>query len=136
MEQTGLRPSLFRPTYGQATAATLVAARSLGMETILWSAWAREWTGSDAGVRDRRLVAGLGPGAIVLLHDNDAFGPPGMWRLGLDTLDALAPELQRRELTPVTLAELLGGAGRAGAAPAPPEGSPLPRRPTMVGRGR
>ena len=116
MERCGVRPTLYRPTFGQVTGTTLVAARRLGLETVLWSAWGREWTTTD-----HRLVAGLvasrlDDGAIVLLHDNDAFGPPGMWQVGLRSLDLLAPEVERRGLVPVTMGELLAaGSGVVGS---------------------
>lgn len=128
MEQCGQRPSYYRPTYGQATAATLAAARSLRLETVLWSAWGREWTDTDAAGVGRRLMSGVAPGAILLLHDNDAFGPPGMWRLGLDALDTLAVGLERQGLVPVTLSELLGGPGGI-VSPRSPEAVPAHLRP-------
>ncbi len=109
MERCGIRPTFYRPTFGQATGTTLAAARWLGLRTILWSAWGREWTTTDHRRVARLVASGLSGGAIVLLHDNDAFGPPGMWRVGLRSLDLLAPEVERRGLVPVTMSDLVGG---------------------------
>ena len=94
----GLRPTWYRPTYGQATGATLALARGLGLQPVLWSAWGREWTTSDPAEVARRISAGLSPGAIVLLHDSDAHGKPGMWRVGVEALRLVADELARRDL--------------------------------------
>jgi peptidoglycan-N-acetylglucosamine deacetylase len=107
MGTLGIVPSWYRPAYGQATAATLLAARARGWRTVLWSAWGREWTTSDPADVAARIARRLRPGAIVLLHDNDAFGPPGMWRVGLAALELVAAELERRRLRAVTLDELV-----------------------------
>ncbi|HUZ10357.1 MAG TPA: polysaccharide deacetylase family protein [Acidimicrobiales bacterium] len=109
MERCGLRPTLYRPTFGQVTGTTLAAARLLGLQTVLWSAWGREWTTTDHRRVAELVGSKLDDGAIVLLHDNDAFGPPGMWRVGLRSLDHIAPEVDRRGLVPVTMGELVSG---------------------------
>lgn len=108
MAGLGLDPSWYRPSYGQATGATLVAARRRGWRTVLWSAWGREWATTDPREVADRILRRLRPGAVVLLHDNDAFGTPGMWRVGLDSLELVAAELDRRRLEAVTLDELMG----------------------------
>lgn len=103
----GVDPLWYRPSYGQATAATLLAARGLGLRTVLWSAWGREWaTPSSQGVADR-ISRRLRPGAIVLLHDSDRMGPAGMSRRALEALPDVARQLERRGLQPVTLDEML-----------------------------
>ena len=67
----------FRPAYGQLTRASLLAVRPHRLETVLWSASAKEWATDTAEAALTRLVPGLGPGAIVLLHDNDVSCPRG-----------------------------------------------------------
>src|SRR6185437_6685287 len=47
MAAVGVHPRWYRPTYGQATAATLLAARRQGWLPVLWSAWGREWATTD-----------------------------------------------------------------------------------------
>ena len=108
MATVGLDPTWYRPSYGQATGSTLVAARLRGWRTVLWSAWGREWTTTDPVGVAGRIARRLRPGAVVLLHDNDAFGTPGMWRVGLDSLELVAADLERRGLEAVTLDELVG----------------------------
>ncbi len=107
LEERGVSPRYYRPTYGQATGTTLLAARALGLVPVLWSAWGREWVTHDETDVVRRIGRRLGPGAIVLLHDTDAHGAEGMWRTGLRALEVVAAELKRRKLTTSSLKELL-----------------------------
>jgi len=107
MAEVGVHPTWYRPTYGQVTSATLVAAHRHGWQTVLWSAWGREWATRDPDEVAARIIQRLRPGAVVLLHDNDAFGPAGMWRVGLASLYKVAIELDRRQLEAVTLDELV-----------------------------
>ncbi len=103
----GLHPRWYRPPYGQATGATLGAARRRGLVPVLWSAWGREWAARDATAVAARVARGLEPGAIVLLHDSDACSPPGTTAKVLDALPHIAAELTRRRLEAVTLTELV-----------------------------
>jgi peptidoglycan/xylan/chitin deacetylase (PgdA/CDA1 family) len=69
-EQVGSRPRLFRAPYEQHNAQTDAVARSLGLVEVFWSVV----SGDDrpkATARSvvRNVVAGLRPGAIVLMHD-------------------------------------------------------------------
>ena len=107
LARCGVTPTWYRPSFGQATGSTLVAARALGLKTVLWSAWGREWTTTDPAEVAARITLRLHAGAIVLLHDSDAFGPPGMWRTGLRSLDTVAARLAERGLRAVTLDELV-----------------------------
>jgi peptidoglycan/xylan/chitin deacetylase (PgdA/CDA1 family) len=107
MAGCGHPSSWYRPSYGQATGATLVGARALGLRTVLWSSWGREWATNDPDEVAERVTSRLGGGAIILLHDNDELGSPGMWRVGHAALPRLAAELERRELVAVTLGELV-----------------------------
>lgn len=109
MASHGIAPTWYRPPYGQLTAATLIAARARGWRTVLWSAWGREWVTPDPGAVAARINRRLRPGAIVLLHDSDQFGRPGMWRTGIAALELVAAALERLGLATVTLDELVGG---------------------------
>jgi peptidoglycan/xylan/chitin deacetylase (PgdA/CDA1 family) len=106
----GVRPRWFRPPYGQATGATMVEAHRQGLGLVLWSAWGREWDEPDAAHVARRVIAGLDPGAIVLLHDTDDSSPPGSCRRAIGALGPVAEELQRRKWDAVTLDQLTASA--------------------------
>lgn len=107
MAALGHPPNWYRPSYGQATGATLLAARAVGLRTVLWSSWGREWTSADP----RRIAAcvarRLQPGAVVLLHDSDVFGAAGMARAAVAALPLVAEHMRRRRLAAVTMDELV-----------------------------
>ena len=91
--QSGARPQWFRPPYGALTTADLVAARRLGLQTVLWTAWGQDWqrTCTPESVL-QEVLGGTLDGGTVLLHDSDCTSEPGSWRA---TLGAL-PELLAR----------------------------------------
>jgi peptidoglycan/xylan/chitin deacetylase (PgdA/CDA1 family) len=80
-ETTGARVRWYRPPYGVLTAAGVWAARRTGLQTVLWSAWGRDWA---AGATPRTIVdrvsRAVRPGGTVLLHDTDRTSAPGSWR--------------------------------------------------------
>jgi peptidoglycan/xylan/chitin deacetylase (PgdA/CDA1 family) len=64
----GLR--LFRPPYGRQNVASRLDARLLGFQVVTWSLSVADWREPEAGVMAKRLVTGMRPGSIVLLHDS------------------------------------------------------------------
>ncbi len=74
-------------------------ARNLGMSTVLWTTWGRDWrreaTPSSvvADVTRRYL-----DGGTVLLHDSDCTSYPGSWHSALGALPLLADEFAARGL--------------------------------------
>lgn len=96
---TGTRPRWFRPPYGVLTTGGLVAARSLGLRPLLWSAWGREWLpgATPRSVADE-LCGGVLDGGTVLLHDSDVTSAPRAWRVTVDALPLLAEEVARQGL--------------------------------------
>jgi peptidoglycan/xylan/chitin deacetylase (PgdA/CDA1 family) len=118
MAASGLEPTWYRPTYGQLTGSTLWMARRLGWRLVLWSAWGREWATTDPHAVVDRVDRRLRPGAIVLLHDSDHYGPPGMARVALEALEPLAERLAARGLGARTLDGLCPvAAAKRGAVP-------------------
>ena len=111
---TGTWPRLFRPPYGVLSGPALVAARNLGLTTVLWGTWGREWSpGSTPASVYAHLSARLHGGVTVLLHDSDCTSPPGSWRAALGALPMLLDECARRGLAvgPVGAHGLAGQAG-------------------------
>ena len=75
LEQAIGRPvTLFRPTYGAQTLGQYRVTRSLGLDVVVWSAWARDWEGASAEVVAERAINSLHRGGIVLLHDASGDG--------------------------------------------------------------
>jgi peptidoglycan/xylan/chitin deacetylase (PgdA/CDA1 family) len=67
---TGGPVRFFRPTYGALGMTAFTAARLLGLEVVIWSAWARDWADAPPQQVADRAVGAMHPGAILLLHDS------------------------------------------------------------------
>jgi peptidoglycan/xylan/chitin deacetylase (PgdA/CDA1 family) len=105
-EATGIEPRWFRPPFGISSYMSLRAARRLGMTTVLWTTWGRDWRreATPASVVDdvlRRYV----DGGTVLLHDSDCTSYPGSWESALGALPQLAEEFEARGLEVGTVGE-------------------------------
>ena len=59
-----------RPPYGDQSLASHLAARRLGLTVVAWSVVGADWADDDGPAIAARVLAGLHPGAIVLLHDS------------------------------------------------------------------
>ncbi|WP_371494014.1 polysaccharide deacetylase family protein [Kitasatospora sp. NBC_00374] len=96
----GARPLWYRPPYGVLTTGPALAARRLGLRTVLWTAWGRDWTAdaTPASVR-RTLWPDLRGGATLLLHDSDCTSAPGAWRSALGALPSVAERCRELGLT-------------------------------------
>jgi peptidoglycan-N-acetylglucosamine deacetylase len=101
-EATGVAPTLYRPPYGVLNAAALRLARRRGWRTLLWSHWGRDWErrATPESIA-ARVTEGVGPGAVLLLHDADDYSAPGSWRRTVQALPRVLAALAERELPPV-----------------------------------
>jgi peptidoglycan/xylan/chitin deacetylase (PgdA/CDA1 family) len=105
-EAGGARSTWFRPPYGVMTAATMAAARRLGLRPVLWTAWGEDWTARATPESVYRTVlADLGPGGTILLHDSDVTSVPGSWRATLGAVPRIVEACRERGLRPGRLAE-------------------------------
>jgi peptidoglycan/xylan/chitin deacetylase (PgdA/CDA1 family) len=98
-DATGTRPVWFRPPYGTISSGTVLAARRLQLQVVLWTSWGRDWR---AAATPRSVITdlerGLVPGATVLLHDSDCVSAPGAWQTALESLPLLAERVRARDL--------------------------------------
>jgi peptidoglycan/xylan/chitin deacetylase (PgdA/CDA1 family) len=86
----GQRPRWFRPPYGALTGGAVLAARRLGLQPTLWTAWGRDWEERATGDSVARLVQRqLRGGGTVLLHDSDCTSAPNSWRATVAALPAV-----------------------------------------------
>jgi peptidoglycan/xylan/chitin deacetylase (PgdA/CDA1 family) len=65
----GYRPCLFRPPYGSTGPRLEALARSLGMQTVLWTVDPRDWSRPGTATIVTRVLTAVQPRAIVVLHD-------------------------------------------------------------------
>lgn len=66
---TGVRPTLFRPPYGEYDNHVVAAVRALGMEPIQWDVDSLDWKELSAKEIYSRVTGKVGPGSIVLFHN-------------------------------------------------------------------
>jgi peptidoglycan/xylan/chitin deacetylase (PgdA/CDA1 family) len=105
-ELGGAVPEWFRPPFGILSYGALRGAKRLGLSTVLWTTWGRDWRkeATPESVTDdvlRRYVAG----GTVLLHDADGESYPGSWRSAHGALARLADVFAERELRVGTVGE-------------------------------
>ncbi len=94
-EVIGRRPHWFRPPYGELSLGSVMAARGLGLQPVLWSAWGKDWAQGASGESvTTTVLRGLEPGGTVLLHDSDGQSTPGSWHATLAALPLLAEHLE------------------------------------------
>jgi peptidoglycan/xylan/chitin deacetylase (PgdA/CDA1 family) len=99
-DTTQRRPRLYRPPYGILNAAALGWARRAGMRPLLWTQWGRDWdTEATPGSIAGRVLDGVGPGAVLLLHDADYYSAAGSWRRTAAALPVVLDELERLGLS-------------------------------------
>ncbi|MFJ2863497.1 polysaccharide deacetylase family protein [Kitasatospora sp. NPDC087314] len=99
-ELCGARPHWYRPPYGVLTAGPALAARRLGLRSVLWTAWGRDWTAEATGASVYATARpGLTGGATLLLHDSDCTSAPDSWRATLAALPLIAAHCRTRALT-------------------------------------
>lgn len=75
---TGHRPTLCRPPFGAWNAKVRKAAGAAGLSVVMWNVDPRDWKHHDPRFIERRVLAGVRPGAVVLLHDRYATTPPAV----------------------------------------------------------
>ena len=66
---TGVRPTLFRPPYGEYDDRVITAVRALGIEPIQWDVDSLDWKDLSAEEITKRVTSKVQPGSIVLFHN-------------------------------------------------------------------
>ncbi len=84
---TGVRPTLFRPPYGDYNNDVVGVARENGYYTIQWSVDSLDWKDLSASEICNRVLKDIQPGSIVLFHNAAKHTPEALPTL-LDQLIA------------------------------------------------
>ena len=96
----GAPTRLYRPPRGEISARLLSYTAVLGYTTVLWTvSFSDNLRARTEFTTSQVESADLGPGGIVLLHDNNSYT--------VKALDPLLRHLKQRNLSAVTLGELL-----------------------------
>ena len=93
---------IFRPPYGNRTPGTDEIAKRAGLVSVLWtvdSADSSTTTITNYAGIEKNVLAGLKPGAIILMHDNRG--------QTVRALPTILHALKRKHLRAVTVQELL-----------------------------
>lgn len=96
---SGREVQVFRSPYGQRTPTVDALARKHGMVQVLWSVDSGDSAGENYAGIQRIVLAGLRPGAIILMHDNRG--------QTVRALPKILHAIKRRGLRAVTLQEML-----------------------------
>lgn len=96
---TGQNNMMMRPTYGARDPQSTKTVDKLGYAEMLWSADSQDALGKAQGDVESSTIAGIGPGAVLLMHDG-----PGVT---LQALPKVIKAIKRSGLTMVTIPQLL-----------------------------
>lgn len=102
----GVRPTLFAPPYGEYNRTVEAAAAALHMPLIMWTVDTIDWRpDATPAVISGRVLAGVQPGAIILMHPTDRT---------LEALPGLLAALRAMGYQIVTVSQLLSWGRPAG----------------------
>ena len=96
---SGSMPALFRAPYGEYDDKVILAVRAAGMETVQWDVDSLDWRDLSAADIQKRVLARVGPGSIVLFHNAAKHTPAA--------LPGIIESLQRDGYRLVKVSELL-----------------------------
>lgn len=104
-EASGVTPCTYRPPYGDVNGEVVAAARSAGLDTVLWDVDTNDWQGSttiDSILEN--VKSNTQNGSIILMHDGGDQPRPKT----VELLPRLIDLLRDEGYALVTVSELLG----------------------------
>ncbi|MHB8514607.1 MAG: polysaccharide deacetylase family protein [Dehalococcoidia bacterium] len=107
----GVCPAFYRPPHGSHTPFIAHVVADHGMTMITWDDSAGDWATSDGQLVARRILKGVRPGSIILLHDGIDGNIGANRSVILAALPIILDGLKQRGLQPVRLDKLLGKPG-------------------------
>jgi peptidoglycan/xylan/chitin deacetylase (PgdA/CDA1 family) len=122
-----VRPTFFRPPYGEYDSQVLTQANRLGLTTVLWNDDPRDWSLPGTTGIISWILSQASNGSIILLHD----GGGNRWQT-VAALPTLIEGLQREGFTLVTLQQMVDEVHGTHTRPRPP----LIKPPRAIPQGR
>ena len=95
----GVRPTLFRPPYGDYNNDVVLTARGAGYEVIQWSVDSLDWKNKGVQPLIDRATKNVKSGDIVLFHNDSKYI--------LDALPTILKSYQEQGFTVVPISEIL-----------------------------
>ncbi len=102
----GLKPKLFRPTYGARWFGMREAQQKLGLTCVMWTAIARDWVLDGPSIAER-MGKRTRPGAIFCFHDGRDLRHNPDIHATLQALELLLPRWTSAGYEFLTVSELL-----------------------------
>jgi peptidoglycan/xylan/chitin deacetylase (PgdA/CDA1 family) len=106
-DTTGFEPRCFRAPAGLRNPFLDPVLQHLDLQLVSWTRRGFDTRVADATRVSSRLLDGLGPRDILLLHDGNAAGARDGRPVVLDVLPRVLDEIRRQSLTPVLLRDML-----------------------------
>ncbi len=98
-DAAGVTPALHRPPYGIYSPGGVRVARELGLRPLLWARWGKDWRRLTTPARiARRVLDGLAPGDVILLHDADFYSSQRSYERTARALPIILGQLISREI--------------------------------------
>lgn len=116
-DAVGEHSDLFRPPFGGRRPAVMRIARSLGLETVMWSVTGYDWDAPSAEYVEHKVTSCVRGGDVILLHDGGhlAFGADRAYTV--TATDRLIAGYKADGYEFVTIPEMLGRAVGERVAP-------------------
>ena len=106
-ELAGKPPRFFRPPAGFRSPMLDPVLHDLGMRLVSWTRRGFDTRHTDVEFVAERLLRGLRPGDILLLHDGHSARAPNGAPVVLEVLPRVLDAIQREGLRPVTLVQAI-----------------------------
>jgi peptidoglycan/xylan/chitin deacetylase (PgdA/CDA1 family) len=68
-DAVGEHSNLFRPPFGGRRPATIMIARELRLQTVMWNVTGYDWNAPPAAVIEKKVARQIRGGDVILLHD-------------------------------------------------------------------
>ena len=105
----GVCPAFYRPPHGDRTPFVSHVVSDHHMRIVMWDDSAGDWAVTNPNTVARRILRGVKPGSIIVLHDGLNGNPLADRRVLIKALPIILSGLRNDNLHPVRLDQLIGG---------------------------